>query len=55
MKTKSTKSQGMIEISESALLSLVSAKLRGRVLFPRRVEDAKKLLKQIKNCEFPTK
>lgn len=38
----------MAKVSESGLLPLVAAKLKGRDLFPKKVEDAKKYLQQVK-------
>ncbi len=35
-------------VSESALLSLVASKLKGRNLFPEKVEAAKKYLQKVK-------
>jgi hypothetical protein len=42
MKTKEPK---MIMILEKDLLSLVAFKLKGRELFPKRVEEARRILK----------
>jgi hypothetical protein len=48
MKSKVTKSKKLVKVSESGLLSLVASKLKDRVLFPKKVEDAKKYLKKVK-------
>ncbi len=48
MKPKVTRSQELVKVSESELLSLVASKLKGRVLFPQKVADAKKYLKKVK-------
>jgi hypothetical protein len=48
MKAKETKSTGLVKVPESGLLSLVAAKLKDRVLFPQKVEDAKKYLQKVK-------
>ncbi len=48
MKSKVTKSQELIKVPEAGLLSLVSAKLKDRVLFPQKIEDAKKYLRKVK-------
>ena len=48
MKTKENKSKELIKITESDLLSLVSAKLKNRVLFPEKVEKIKEHLKGAK-------
>ncbi|GAA3945511.1 hypothetical protein GO495_30745 [Chitinophaga oryziterrae] len=47
MKTEE-KTDVLVKVPESELLSLASVKLKGRVLFPQRIEDAKKYLKNIK-------
>lgn len=48
MKTKATSSKEMVSVSESALLSLVAAKLKDRILFPQKIEEAKKYLQKVK-------
>lgn len=48
MKTKDTKLKELVKITESGLLSLVASKLKDRVLFPKKVEDAKKYLQKVK-------
>ena len=48
MKTKETKSKELVKVPESALLSLVALKLKGKILFPQKIEDAKKFLKKAK-------
>jgi hypothetical protein len=45
MKTKEPKKEKMVTIPESQLLALVAFKLQGRELFPKRVEEAKRILK----------
>jgi hypothetical protein len=35
-------------VPESGLLSLVASKLKDRVLFPQKIEDAKKYLQKVK-------
>ncbi|WP_430898664.1 MULTISPECIES: hypothetical protein [unclassified Paraflavitalea] len=50
MKAKETKSKEMVKVPESGLLSLVASKLKGRDLFPKKVEDAKKYLKKVKSA-----
>ena len=47
MKTKFQEPEKMVKVPESGLLSLVASKLKGRVLFPKKVEDAKNLVKNI--------
>lgn len=48
MNTKVTKSKELVKVPESGLLSLVALKLKDRVLFPRKIEDAKKYLQKVK-------
>ena len=48
MKAKATKSKKMVKVPESGLLSLVASKLKGRVLFPEKIENAKKYLQKVK-------
>lgn len=48
MKTKENKSKELVKIAESGLLSLVSSKLKDRVLFPEKVEKTKEYLKGAK-------
>lgn len=51
MKTKVTKSKELVKVPESGLLSLVASKLKDRVLFPQKVEDAKKFLQKVKTAK----
>lgn len=51
MKAKETKSKELVKVPESGLLSLVASKLKDRVLFPKKIEDAKKYLKNVKTAE----
>jgi hypothetical protein len=48
MKSKVTKPKVLVKVPESGLLSLVSSKLKDRVLFPQKIEDAKKYLEKVK-------
>jgi hypothetical protein len=48
MKVKATKSKELVKVPESGLLSLVASKLKDRVLFPKKVEDAKNYLQKVK-------
>ena len=48
MKTKKAESKKMVKVTEAGLLSLVAAKLNGKVLFPKKVEDAKNYLQKVK-------
>ena len=47
MKTKFEEPEKMVKVPESGLLPLVASKLEGRILFPVKVEYAKKLVKNI--------
>jgi hypothetical protein len=48
MNTKATKSKELVKVPESGLLSLVASKLKDRVLFPKKIKDAKKYLQNVK-------
>ncbi|WP_153796365.1 hypothetical protein [Foetidibacter luteolus] len=48
MKPKTVKSKELVNVTESGLLSLVASKLKDRVLFPKKVENAKKYLRKVK-------
>ncbi len=50
MKTKETKSKELVKIPESGLLSLVASKLKDRVLFPKKIEEAKEFLQNVKKA-----
>ena len=52
MKAKEKHTEKLVKVSESGLLSLVADKIKGRVLFPEKVEDARQYLKQVKNNPF---
>ena len=45
---KKAKSDELVKVSEMALLSLVASKLKGRVLFPQKVENSRKYLQKVK-------
>lgn len=47
MKTKEIKTDKLVKVSESALLTLVLSNLKGVILFPEKIEAAKKYLKHI--------
>ncbi len=47
MKTKYKNSEKYIEVKETILLSLVSSKLKGRVLFPKKLEEARKVCSKL--------
>jgi len=48
MKTKKKNTGKLITISESTFLTLVADRLKDRVLFPEKVEDARKFIESIK-------
>jgi hypothetical protein len=48
MKAKEIKEKELVKVPTSGLLSLVSSKLKNRVLFPEKVKDAKKYLAKVK-------
>lgn len=47
MENKVIKIDKYVKVSESALLSLVSSKLKERILFPEKVETAKNFLNNL--------
>lgn len=48
MKAKEeNKTDKLVKVPEKGLLSLVSSKLKDRVLFPQKLEDAKEYLKNV--------
>jgi len=47
MKTEKEEPEEMVKVPETGLLSLVASKLKGRILFPDKVEEAKALVKNI--------
>ncbi len=48
MNTKEKKSEDLVKVPKHGLLSLVASKLKNRILFPEKVEEAKKFLKNAK-------
>ena len=47
MRTKDIKTDNQVDLTESEKGALILAKLRGRLLFPEKIESAKKYLKHI--------
>ena len=47
MENKVIKNEKYVKVSESTLLSLVSLKLKARILFPEKLETAKKFLNNL--------
>lgn len=52
MKSKEKNTEDLVKISKSDLLSLVAFKLKGRVLFPEKVESGKKLIQEVKTINY---
>ncbi|HEX2609060.1 MAG TPA: hypothetical protein VHK91_16875 [Flavisolibacter sp.] len=48
MKTKESKAENLVKIQEKTLLMQVSEKLKGKPLFPEKMEAARTLLKDLK-------
>jgi hypothetical protein len=48
---KANNKSKMVSIQEAELLALVSNRLKGRVLFPKKVEEAEALVKNIRMKE----
>jgi hypothetical protein len=46
MKSKKNTGKDQVKVSKSGLLSLVASKLKGRVLFPEKIEKMKEYLRQ---------
>jgi hypothetical protein len=49
--TKDHKTQSKVSVSKKGLLSLVASKLKGRNLFPEKVEDAKAYVRKLKKAQ----
>jgi len=45
-KAKEIKEEGLVKVPASGLLSLVASKLKGKVLFPKKLDDARKYLQK---------
>ena len=52
MKTIEKDKENMVRVTEAGLLSLVASKLKDRLLFPEKVEEAKKFFSKIKFSEL---
>lgn len=48
MKSKTAKSKDLIGMTDTSLLSKVASKLKGKVLFPEKIDEAKKYLQKAK-------
>ena len=47
MRTKENTTERLVKVPQNGLLSLVASKLKGRVLFPDKLEKAKEYMKKI--------
>ena len=52
MENKVIKNEKYVKVSESTLLSLVSLKLKARILFPEKLETAKKFINNTSSKYF---
>jgi len=52
MKTEKANQEKMIKVPESVLLALIAAKLKGKVLFPEKLERARKYVKSIVSSDL---
>lgn len=44
MKHKETKSAELVKVSKSGLISLIASQIKGKILFPKKMEEARKML-----------
>jgi hypothetical protein len=44
MKHKQTKSPELVKVSKASLIALIASQIQGKILFPKKVEEAKKIL-----------
>ena len=44
MKQKENKSEELVKVSKAGLISLVALHIKGKILFPKKVEEAKWIL-----------
>jgi hypothetical protein len=44
MKHKETNSPELVKVSKSSLIALIASQIQGKILFPKKVEEAKKIL-----------
>ena len=47
MKTKEFNTEKMVKVPQKGLLSLVASKLKNKVLFPDKLEEAKQYLRKV--------
>jgi hypothetical protein len=44
MKSQEKKSTGLVKVSKSTVVALVASKIKGKNLFPKKMEEGKKIL-----------
>ena len=44
MKHKKNKSIDLIKVSKASLISFVASQIKGKILFPKKMEEARKML-----------
>jgi hypothetical protein len=44
MKPKENKSIELVKVSKASLIALVASQIKGKILFPKKMEEAKKML-----------
>jgi hypothetical protein len=48
MKQSRNKTEKMVKVSEATLLSLVASQIKGKILFPEKMEQGQKILTRAK-------
>jgi hypothetical protein len=46
MEPKENKSEELVKVSKAALISLVASQIKGKILFPKQMEEARKMLER---------
>lgn len=44
MKQNKTKSNELVKVSKESLIALIASQIKGKILFPKKVEEAKRIL-----------
>ncbi|WP_205514467.1 hypothetical protein [Longitalea arenae] len=44
MKHKKNKTPDLVKVSKASLISMVASQIKGKILFPKKMEEAKKML-----------
>jgi hypothetical protein len=52
MRTKKKNTGNLIKMSDTAFLSLIADRLKDRILFPEKIEEARNYIKSIKVSPF---